>query len=240
MVTLRQGLTVVMPARDEEAHLRDAAQVVLDVVPRFFDSFELLIVDDGSHDRTGAIADELASRYPQVVALHNHPSRGLGGVVRQGLALAKMGSFMYVDGKGATPAAALERILSRHGEADLVIPYPVNMHERSRLRRVISWTFQRLLNVLFGLRLRYFNHLVLYPTVLLQGVRVLNDSYSFQAECIIKLLKRGASYVEVGVVDRFDLDGHKSKAFKLRNVAGVGLFLLITLWDVYIRRLSHD
>lgn len=229
-----------MPARDEEAHLRDAARIVLDVVPRFFETFELLIVDDGSNDSTGDIADELASAYPHVESLHNRPSRGLGGVVLQGLERANMGYFMYVDGKGATPAAALELILSCHGEADLVIPYPTNTHERSRPRRVISWIYQYLLNVLFGLRLHYFNHLVVYPTALVRSVRVRTDSYAFQAECVIKLLKRGASYVEVGVEDRFDLEGRKTKTFKLRNIAGVGLFLLRTLWDVYVRRRPHD
>lgn len=229
-----------MPARDEEAHLRDAAQVVLDVVPRFFELFELLIVDDGSSDRTGDIAEALALAHPQVVVLHNRPSRGLGGVIRQGLEQSRMGSFMYVDGKGATPAPALERILSRFGTADLVIPYPLNGHERSLPRRVISWAYQSLLNLLFGLRLHYYNHLVVYPTDLLRGVRMRTDSYGFQAECLIKLLKRGVSYVEVGVEDRFELAARKTKAFTPRNMAGIGLFLLLTLWDVYVRRMPDD
>jgi len=236
MVLSGQSLTIVVPARDEEVHLKEAVQVVLDVVPRFFETFEVLIVDDGSNDRTGEVADELAAFHPSIVALHNRPARGLGGVVRQGLGRARMPYFMYVDGKGATTAAALEQIFCHCGEADLVIPYPINMHERSALRRLISLAYQNLLNFLFGLRLHYYNHLVLYPTVLARSVRVRTDTYAFQAEYLIKLLKRGVSFVEVGVEDRFNIEGRKTKAFKFRNVSGICLFIFRTLWDVYILR----
>lgn len=230
-----------MPARNEETHLREAAQDVLSIVPTYFETFELLIVDDGSSDRTGEIADQLARQYLQVEAVHNRSSRGLGGVIRQGLGMARMGYFMYVDGKGATPTEALHRILSHVGEADLVIPYPTNSHERSRLRRVISWIYQNVLNVLFGLQLHYFNHLVVYPTKMLRSIQMRTDSYAFQAECIIKLIKGGANFVEVGVEDRFNLEGRKSNAFQLHNFTGVGLFVLRTLWDVYIRSSTdHD
>ncbi|MBU0481264.1 MAG: glycosyltransferase [Proteobacteria bacterium] len=235
MIPLRQGLTVVMPARDEEVHLRDAAGVVLDVVPRYFADFELIIVNDGSTDRTGEIAEELAASHPRVMVVHNLPARGLGGVVRQGIEKARMGLFMYVDSKGATPEAALDKILGCHGHADLIIPYPTNTRERNKIRNLISWAYKQLLNLLFGLRLRYYNHLVLYRTSQVRGIKAGTDSYAFQAVYIIKLLKGGASFMEVGVEDCFNLEGRKSKAFSISNMIGISLALLRLFRQIHSR-----
>ncbi len=234
-----QGLTIVMPARDEESHLQEAAEIALDVGARYFTNLEIIIVDDGSVDQTGAIAERLAAEDSRINGIHNTISKGLGGVIRQGLGLARYKYFMYVDGKGATTADALDRILMHIGEADLVIPYPTNSHERSMFRRVISWLFQQILNVFFGLHLQYYNHLVVYPTAMVRSISIKTDSYGFQAECIIKLLKKGASFVEVGVEDRFDPSGGKTKAFQLRNILGVIRFFLQTFWDIHIKRHDH-
>lgn len=231
-----QGLTIVMPARDEETHLREAAEIVLEVGVRYFKNLELLIVDDGSIDQTGAIAENLAGEDSRVAVVHNRVPLGLSGVVQQGLDLARHEYFMYVDGKGATPADALDTILSNIGKADLVIPYPTNSCERPLARRLISWLYQQILNLFFGLRLKYYNHLVVYRTTMIRSLAIKTDSYGFQAECVIKLLKKGASFVEVGVEDRFDLEGRKTKAFQLRNILGVGRFFFQTFWDIQIKR----
>jgi len=225
-----------MPARDEQSHLREAAEIVLEVGARYFSNLEILIVDDGSIDQTGAIAEKLAAGDARVHVIHNSISLGLGGVIRQGLGLAQNKYFMFVDGKGATTADALEKILKHIGRADLVIPYPTNSQERLMIRRLISWLFQQILNVFFGLHLQYYNHLVVYPTAMIRSIPIKTDSYGFQAECVIKLLKKGASFVEVGVEDRFNLEGRKSKAFQIRNILGVGKFFLQTFWDVQIKR----
>jgi hypothetical protein len=61
-------------------------------------------------------------------------------------------------------------------------------------------------------------------------------SYAFQAERVIKLIKSGHSYVQVGVMDRFDQQGRRTKAFHLRNIVGVGAFYIRILRDVHAMR----
>jgi dolichol-phosphate mannosyltransferase len=233
-------LSVVVPARDEEDNLAGAVETLLSVVDGRVDDYEVFIVDDGSTDGTGTVAERLASEHPRVFALHNEHPRGLGGVIRQGLERARMTHFLWVDGKGATTAEALDAILARGDEADLVVPYPVNQKERPMLRRLISRAFVGILNVTFGLRLHYYTHVLLCRTEAAAGVRVHSDSTAGLAERLIKLIKAGHSYVEVGVEDVYGDEGRRTKAFKLRNITGVAAFYLRTVWEVYVQKVGKQ
>ncbi len=237
MTSNDDSITVAVAALDEEGHLDQAVEIVIKAVERSFDSYEIIIFNDGSTDRTGEVADALAARYPHVKAVHHKRPKCVGGVIRRGLARARMKYFIWVDGKGATTEQALDSIFAHRGQADLVVPFPSNQHERSWSRRVISRTLVVLLNVLFRLNLRYYTHLVLCRTVQARQFTVQTSSYAYQAELLIKMIKSGCSYVEVAVEDRYDIDQRRTKAFKPKNVFGVLTFLFRTCRDVYIGRL---
>jgi glycosyltransferase involved in cell wall biosynthesis len=230
------SITIAVAALNEEAHLESAVDIIVRVVGRHFDQYEIIVYNDGSTDRTGEIADALVERYPSVVAVHHDRPQCLGGVIRSGLARARGTYFMWVDGKGATTEPALDAIFSHREEADLVVPYPCNQHERPWARRAVSRTFVLLLNTLFRLRLNYYTHVVLCRTAQARQFTVHTNSYAYQAEALIKMIKSGHSYVHIGVEDRYDQQDRKTKAFKLNNVTRVAAFLLRTFWDVYIVR----
>ncbi len=234
----KNTLSVVVPARDEEANLAGAFNVMLPAIKRHFSDFEIFIHDDGSADRTGEIADRIASEHDKVSAFHSDPALCLGGVVNEGLKRASMEYFMYIDGKGATTAEALDRIFEKRREADLVIPYPTNRAERPFGRRVVSKMFVGILNTTFGLDMHYYTHLLLCRTEVARRVDVQTMSYAFQAERIIKLIKSGCSYVQVGVEDRFDIPGRKTKAFHFQNIAGVASFYFRLLREMRAMRVQ--
>jgi glycosyltransferase involved in cell wall biosynthesis len=240
MQSTPDSITIAVAALNEEAHLQSAVDIVVRAARRHFDDYEIIVYNDGSTDRTGEIADALAEKYPSVTAVHHDHPQCLGGVIRSGLARARGTYFMWVDGKGATTEPALDAIFSHRSEADLVVPYPSNQHERPWSRRVISRAFVLLLNTLFRLRLKYYTHVVLCRTAQARQFTVRTNSYAYQAEALIKMIKSGCSYVHVGVEDRYDQENRRTKAFKLNNVTRVAGFLLRTFWDVYIvRRLRH-
>lgn len=223
-----------MPGLDEAGTLEPSADVVFAVASRLCSDFELIIVNDGSSDGMGDVADRIAAGHGNVRVLHNPVSAGFGAAVEQGVGVAQYGYVTYVDSKGATTEETLERMVRHIGQADLVIPFPVNQSERPVSRRIISGGFQCAVNLLFDLGIRYYNHLVVYPTEMARSVRVRTRSYAFQAERVVKLLKSGATYVEVPVVDRFDVPPErKSRAFTLRNALGVLAFFVRTCYDIY-------
>jgi glycosyltransferase involved in cell wall biosynthesis len=230
------SISVIVPALNEEAGLAESLDTILSVVPRTFAEYEIILFDDGSTDRTGAIADELAARHPHVRAVHHPRPLGLGGVIRRGWELARMRRAIWVDGQGVTTPEALEAIFALRDRADLVVPYASNQEERSPGRRLIALGFHNLLNVVFRLDVRQYTHLVLCDVALAQSLKLRSRSHALQAEALVKMIKTGATYVQVGVADRFRIQGRKSKALRIGNVLGVAAALFWTFWDVAITR----
>lgn len=230
-------LTVIVPALDEERHVADAVAEVRSAVEGRFDAWEILLFDDGSGDRTGAIMDELAADDPRLKVVHNPRPRNLGGVYKQGVALAQHEHLVMIPGDNENPSAAMIPVFEAVGEADIVLPYPENSDVRGPARDAISKAYTRLFNGLFGLDVPYFNGTVVHRTELVRSVHIRTDSFAYQSEVLIKLLRRGASFTPVPI--RIEpTEGRESKALRPRNIVGVGEALLRLLYEVRIRNRS--
>lgn len=234
------SISIVVPALNEEEKLDWSVRSAIDVARRWFDEVEVLIFNDGSTDRTGEVAEALAREFPEVTAYHNPRPSGLGGVLRRGVELARMRYFFWVDGKGATSIEALNCAFAARDQADLVILYAVNQHERPFIRRVIASTFRGLVNTLFSLRLRQHTHPVLCKTKVARQVEARTVSYAYQAEALVKMIKAGCTYVELGVRDDFSRQRQHSKVFRLANVVGVAVFFVQLAYDVHVKKVQRE
>lgn len=240
MNTARMSISIIVPAFDEESNVAAAVQTVHAAASRWFDDVEIIVVNDGSSDRTGAVIDELALRLSGVRAVHHASPSGLGGAFRTGLQLASMNCVMRANGCNDMTESSLDVIFGAADATGIVVPFTVNTRERSALRRVISRVFTLIMNALFGFRLRYFNHSVLMPTHLARDADDGSSSYAFQAAMLVRLLDRGTPFVEVGVEDRFD-PRKRTKAFRWANVVGVSRDLArLYVRERLCRRLRGD
>ena len=233
---ISDSITVAVAARNEESGLTNSVTILIDALRRHFDQYEVIVYDDGSTDGTGQIAEDLATHFDHVEVVHHQQPQGLGGVIRAGLERARMHYFIWIDGKGATTASALDQIFALRGQADLVIPYPTNQWERPLFRRMISHTFHASLNLFFRLKLHYYTHLVLSKVAEARRYQSRSGSHAAQAEMLVRMLRAGHTYVEVGVEDNFDFKWHQTKAFHPRNVGTVVSLLVRLAWDIYVRR----
>lgn len=231
----RDSISVVIPAHNEEPRLVAAIREVLSAVRDQFADFELIIVEDASSDRTPEIADELAREHDCVRVIHLPPpnGHGLGGAFKAGLRQATKEYVSVAHGDGGTSAAELIRIWAARGEADLVIPYMLNDDERPPIRLAISRAFRFTVNRLFGIRVRCHGHYVLYRREWIQGIRLRTDGHAFQAEAVIKLLRAGHSFVEVGVCDDFENQA-PTRSYTPRNILRILWFFATTAYDVYL------
>lgn len=225
-------ITVIVPAFNEEGRLEPTVREVLAAVRAESQDYEIIVIDDASTDGTGAEADRAAQGCEKVRVVHNDRNMGLGWNYKAGVRLARMHYVTWVGGKHDIEADQLREILSRRGQADMVIPYHTNPEERPRRRQLISRAYIGLLNGLFGYRLHHYNESVLLATERVRSLVVRTDSYAFQAEILIKALRSGYTYVEVPIRNRY-VPGAPTRAFRLKNVVGVTKFLLWTLWDIY-------
>lgn len=82
------SLSIVIPAYNEEANIAAAVEEVSDVAQTLNLDYEIIVVNDGSRDRTGEIARELAQRLPNFKLVEHFPNRGYGGALKAGFAAA--------------------------------------------------------------------------------------------------------------------------------------------------------
>ena len=142
------GLTFFFPVYDEEASVEAVVREGLAKLPRFCDELEVVVVDDGSRDRTGEIADRLAREDPRVRVIHHRPNRGYGGAIRSGLEAARLPYVFFTDGDLQFDLDDLERLMPLIGEADVVVGYRERRADPPK-RLFIAWVYNTLIRVLF-------------------------------------------------------------------------------------------
>jgi glycosyltransferase involved in cell wall biosynthesis len=229
-----RSLSVIVTAMNEELNLRPTIESVLSVVDTPAFDCEILIIDDGSRDRTGAIADELAAANPRI-RVHHHPRNlGLDRAYLKGIELATKEHIGWVAGNNIIPAEALRDIYGRIGQADIVLSYPVVDIRRKRRRWLSRW-FVHVLNMLFGVRLRYYTGPCVYRADVAKSLRTISGGSMIVPEIVIRLIKSGQSYVEVSLRPKPRTAG-KTKTFRLSNVTYVGMSVLRLFVDI---RLPH-
>ena len=91
------SISVVLPAHNEEGNIEVVASRASEVLPTVAQQFEILIIDDGSKDRTGVIADRLAAENPNIKVIHHPRNRGYGHAWRSGIAAASGDWIFFMD-----------------------------------------------------------------------------------------------------------------------------------------------
>jgi dolichol-phosphate mannosyltransferase len=226
----RPSLSIIVPALDEELHVADAVAEISRAVSDRFRDWEILLFDDGSRDRTGAIMDGLADSNPRIRVTHNATPHNLGGVYKQGVAMARYDHVVMIPGDNENPSGAMAPVFDAIGSAEIVLPYPENNETRSKLRVAISKSYVALLNALFALDVPYYNGTVVHRTDNVRSTPIETDSFAYQSELLLKLLSEGKSWTPVPI--RIEpRPGRRSKALRLRNVVGV----VRTILGLYVK-----
>ena len=228
----RLSLSVIITAMNEEGNLRPTVDSVVAVVgPRAWD-YEVLIIDDGSTDRTGRIADELAAANPRIRVHHQPRNLGLDRAYLKGIELAQKEYIAWVAGNNIIPATALEAIYSRIGEADMVLSYTF-VDVRGIGRRSMSRAFIILLNLLFGVRLKYYTGPCVYRSAAAKRLKTVTHGSMIVPEILLRLIQSGQTYVEVGLHPKPRTSG-RTKTFRLRNLAYVAVSVLRLFADIRV------
>jgi glycosyltransferase involved in cell wall biosynthesis len=207
---------------------------VLSALERRFSAYELLIIDDGSTDNTGEVAERLALRGPNIRPVHNGRNMGVGWSYQRGIALARNDYIVMFPGDNQMLESAIVALFDQIGKADLIIPYTANDRVRPLFRRIVSRAFVLTMNILFGLRLRYYTGTVVHRREALQKVPVSASGFAAQPEAVVRLIRAGHSYLEVGVDIRERASG-STKMFAWKNIVNVFRTVGRLFWDVRIR-----
>lgn len=221
-------ISVIMPCLNEELALAPAVANVLAGFRHFSLNGELVIVNDGSSDRTGEIAEELACRYGNIRTVHHAAPEGIGSAFRNGIRAASGELVVYIPGDGENDAAEIFRYIPLMDTVDIIIPYATNNGIRPWPRRFISSSYHFIMTRTFSVPVKYLNGNIIYRRAILDGVIFRNNGFFYQAELLIKVLRRRYLYAEVPYRNKVRLGG-KSKSISFNSVATVarGYFTMV-------------
>jgi glycosyltransferase involved in cell wall biosynthesis len=197
------ALSYFFPAHNEEANLEGLVTEALATLPALAETFEIVIVDDGSKDGTGRIADELTAANPDVVRAVHHPvNLGYGAALLSGFRATLHDHVAFTDGDRQFRVADVGRLIDRMAEADrpdVVVGYRIKRADP--LVRTLYARAYRLANrIFFGLKVRDVDCACkLFRRTALDGLAIESGGAFFSAELLIKLRAADRSVAEVGV-----------------------------------------
>lgn len=232
---MKRSLSVVITAYNERESLEATVEVVLNALKSLFDEYEVVIVDDGSTDGTAEVADGVATKYPAIRVLHHAPNRGFAASYRHGVAEARMTHVGLVTGDNEMRPESVRAIFAAVGTADVVVPYQANQQDRPWIRRTLSRLFTSSVNLLFGLRLRYFQGPCVYPTALAQALPMSTQGFAFLTEMLLRTVKAGYSYAEIPMHILPRRYG-RSSALSVRNVAAAATIVVRLFFELRVCR----
>lgn len=231
-----KSVSVVIPAYNEEKNLAATVNFLLERLEKnSVLDFEILIFDDNSTDATGKIADELAKKYSQIKVIHNPKNMNLGFNITKGFQLATKGFVGFIPGDNEIEPEILDNIFQNLGKADIIIPYVKNPEVRPWGRRFLSRTYVIIINTAFGLNLKYYNGICYFKTAMVKKVPVSTYGFAYMTEILVKLLKSGASFIEVPMINRKRERG-ATKAFRIKNIVSVFKTFLHLFYEIQILR----
>ncbi len=196
-------LSFFFPAHNEEANLEALVEEALGALPALAEKFEIIAVNDGSRDRTAAIADELARKHPDVFRVVHHPTNlGYGAALRSGFHAARYELIAFIDGDRQFKVADVGRLTTRMAGADspdVVVGFRLKRADPP-IRRWYARVYRFSNRIFFGVRVRDIDCACkLFKRESLTPIRVSSGGAFFTAELLIKLRFEGRRLAEVGV-----------------------------------------
>jgi len=190
-------LSTFFPFYNEEANIEAQTKDALRVLPQFANKFEIILVDDGSIDKTGKIGQKLAQKYRLVKIIRHRVNKGYGGALKTGLKNSRYKWIFFTDGDRQFKLTDLSELIEKSDKADLVIGYRQKRAD-SPIRLLNAKLFNLLIKILFGLKVRDVDcAFKLIKKRVLDDVKLKSDGALLSSELLIKAKKKGYRIVEV-------------------------------------------
>ncbi|MFP6665291.1 MAG: glycosyltransferase family 2 protein [Deltaproteobacteria bacterium] len=193
------ALSASFPAHNEEGNVEAMVRDMLVQLPEIAERFEIIVVDDGSTDRTFEIATALAAEDPRIRVIRHATNRGYGAAVWTGLQAGTMEYAFFTDGDRQFDIRCLAAFVPEIAAFEVVVGYRVGRQDNAvRILNAHAWNFliRRLLNV----PVRDIDcAFKLFRREALSGLAIKASGAMFSAELLARLVARGALVTEMPV-----------------------------------------
>ena len=229
-------ITLFVACFNEEEAIVATLDTVLAAVAEVGCTYDIVIVDDASTDKSVPIVKEFMAQHPDLplTLVVNDLNQGLGVNYVEAAFRGSGKYYRTICGDNVETKETLVTVLKRLGEAEILLTYHTDATARTWSRRFISWFYTKLVNLLSGCRIKYYNGL---PVMLRYDVMRWHPNspgFGFQADLVTRLIYMGATYVEIPVVAGERTTG-RSNALTFKNLCSVAHSLL----EIFVRRLGR-
>lgn len=215
---MQERISLFFPVYNDEGTVRLVAERALGMLDAYGLPFEIIIVDDGSPDRSGAIADQLANEHPQVIrVMHHDGNRGYGAAFRSGIEASRFEWICMIDGDDEYDVHDVRKMLELRQYYRLMIAFRYRkLYSTTRI--FISYVYNLVLRWLFRTPFRDVSTGVrVFHRSVLDDIELTSDSPFVGAELAIKAMLRGYPIGELGI-QTFPRSFGRSSSTTPRNI----------------------
>ena len=193
------SLSAVLPAHNEEAAIATTVTSVLRTLAGWMSAFEVIVVNDGSQDRTGAILDNMAAADAHLRVIHHPVNQGYGAALVSGFEACSKDFVFFMDSDGQFDIRDLERFFPLLDEYDAVLGYRIKRQD-TWMRKANAWGWKMLVRQVFGVRVRDVDcAFKIYKGSFFREYRLETRGAMINTEILYKLKRAGYTYTQVGV-----------------------------------------
>jgi len=224
------SLTAILPCHNEQDNVRRVTTDCAEALDRLVIDWEIIIVNDGSTDETGKLADELAAENERVHVIHHPRNLGYGIALQNAFARARGEYLFFTDGDGQFDVNQLDRLFPLTEQYDIVNGYRIDRKDNC-IRRFNAWAWGVLVRRVLHFRCRDVDSAFkLFPRKMLDHFEMKSAGAMIDAELFSRATRAGFTTGEVGVDHRPRLAG-KQEGAKLS-------IILRAFWELW--RLRKD
>ncbi len=196
-----QKLSVFFPSFNEEGNIVSTVEKAENVLKNLnLEDYEILVINDGSKDKTGDVAENYAKRYNKIEVIHQK-NGGYGAALQTGFYKSKFDWITYTDADGQFDFSEVTKFLDKTQEADILIGFRIKRNDPF-IRLVIAKGWAILLYIFFGLKLRDVDcGFKMISRKFLDTIPHLESTRGgmINAELAIKAEKYGFRIIQIGV-----------------------------------------
>jgi glycosyltransferase involved in cell wall biosynthesis len=198
-IKLAYSLSIILPAHNEEVVIGETVRSVRDTVSAWTQDFEIIIVNDGSKDRTREIVESLVADDARIRLINHAQNQGYGAALVSGFAAITKELAFFMDSDGQFDIHDLERFFPLIDTYDAVLGYRIQRQD-AWMRKLNAWGWKMLVRLVFGLRVRDIDcAFKLYRSAFFRTCRLETRGAMINTEILYKFTQAGYTYTEVGV-----------------------------------------
>ena len=193
------SISVFFPCYNEQDNITRVVEQALSVLEKLKADFEVIIVDDGSSDSTGQIADEIAGQKDRVKVVHHGTNLGYGAALQSGFKAATKELVFYTDGDGQFDINEMPPLLRLMEQYDIVSCYRLNRQD-NLIRKINGWCWTKLVCLLFGMKIRDIDcAFKLYKREIFDNIKVVSTGALIDAEILARAVRKGYRVTQRGI-----------------------------------------